>query len=157
MTSENGATAARIVVVDGNDDHEQSNKRPHSEENNVMDVQLRPELVIHMPVQETANGDHTPSGLNVTNHVMEDPKTGLEFCNKLLSTEEWTVLDKLLSSETATYMDVQLSVWSQWDLCTRSCGGGMQGRTRSVLVPERNGGKRCVGDPAEMRNCNMQA
>ena len=50
-TSENGATAARIVVVDGNDDHEQSNKRPHSEENNVMDVQLRPELVIHMPVQ----------------------------------------------------------------------------------------------------------
>jgi len=107
-TSENGATAARIVVVDGNDDHEQSNKRPHSEENNVMDVQLRPELVIHMPVQETANGDHTPSGLNVTNHVMEDPKTGLEFCNKLLSTEEWTVLDKLLSSETATYMDVQL-------------------------------------------------
>ena len=51
MTSENGATAARIVVVDGNDDHEQSNKRQHSEENNVMDVQLRPELVIHMPVQ----------------------------------------------------------------------------------------------------------
>ena len=51
MTSENGVTAARIVAVDGNDDHEQSNKRPHSEENNVMDVQLRPELVIHMPVQ----------------------------------------------------------------------------------------------------------
>ena len=48
---ENGVTAARIVVVDGNDDHEQSNKRQHSEENNVMDVQLRPELVIHMPVQ----------------------------------------------------------------------------------------------------------
>jgi len=108
MTSENGATAARIVGVDGNDDQEQSNKRQHLEENNVMDVQLRPELVIHMPAQETANGDHTPSGLNVTNHVMEDPKTGLEFCSKLLSTEEWTVLDKLLSSETATYMDVQL-------------------------------------------------
>ena len=53
-------------------------------------------------------------------------------------------------------VDCQWSVWSQWDLCTRSCGGGMQGRTRSVLVPERNGGKRCVGDPAEMRNCNMQ-
>ena len=51
MTLENGATAARIVVVDGNDDHEQSNKRQHSEENNAMDVQPRPELVIHMPVQ----------------------------------------------------------------------------------------------------------
>ena len=50
-TSENGATAARIAVVDGSVDHEQSNKRQHSEENNVMDVQLRPELVIHMPVQ----------------------------------------------------------------------------------------------------------
>ena len=32
----------------------------------------------------------------------------------------------------------------------------MQGRTRSILEPERNGGRRCEGDPLEMRNCNMQ-
>ena len=53
-------------------------------------------------------------------------------------------------------VDCKWSPWTQWDLCTRSCGGGMQGRTRSILVPERNGGKRCDGEPAEMRNCNMQ-
>jgi len=45
-------------------------------------------------------------------------------------------------------VDCKWSPWTQWDLCTRSCGGGMQGRTRSILVPERNGGKRCDGEPA---------
>ena len=53
-------------------------------------------------------------------------------------------------------MDCVWSLWSQWDLCTKTCGGGMQGRTRTVLVPERNGGKRCEGDPVEMQTCNMQ-
>ena len=53
-------------------------------------------------------------------------------------------------------VDCKWGTWTNWDLCTRSCGGGMQGRTRAILVPERNGGKRCVGDPLEMRNCNMQ-
>ena len=53
-------------------------------------------------------------------------------------------------------VDCKWSPWTNWDLCTRSCGGGMQGRTRSVKVPERNGGKRCEGDPMQMRNCNMQ-
>ena len=48
------------------------------------------------------------------------------------------------------------SDWSQWDLCTKSCGGGMQGRTRTIETPERNGGERCGGDPMEMQTCSMQ-
>ena len=32
----------------------------------------------------------------------------------------------------------------------------MQGRTRNIVTPERNGGKRCDGEPMEMQNCNTQ-
>ena len=55
-----------------------------------------------------------------------------------------------------TLVDCVWSLWSNWDLCTKTCGGGMQGRTRTVLEPARNGGKRCEGDPMEMRTCNME-
>ena len=54
-------------------------------------------------------------------------------------------------------VDCKWSDWSQWDLCTKTCGGGMQARTRHIVIPERNGGKTCVGEPLEMRTCNMQA
>lgn len=47
--------------------------------------------------------------------------------------------------------------WGDWDTCTKTCGGGMQGRTRSVLIKERYGGKPCVGDPQQMQGCSMQA
>ena len=48
------------------------------------------------------------------------------------------------------------SDWSIWELCTATCGGGMQTRTRSILEPARNGGERCEGEPLEMQTCNMQ-
>ena len=53
-------------------------------------------------------------------------------------------------------VDCAWSDWSQWDLCTKTCGGGMQARTRTIEIVERNGGERCAGDPLEMQTCNMQ-
>lgn len=47
--------------------------------------------------------------------------------------------------------------WGEWDTCTKTCGGGMQGRVRSVLQKERYGGKPCEGDPQQMQGCSMQA
>ena len=47
--------------------------------------------------------------------------------------------------------------WGEWDICTRTCGGGMQGRSREIFQPERHGGIACEGDPQEMQGCNMEA
>ena len=54
-------------------------------------------------------------------------------------------------------VDCKWSPWGPWDVCTRTCGGGMQARSRTIVEQERHGGKPCVGDPQEMQGCNMQA
>lgn len=54
-------------------------------------------------------------------------------------------------------VDCVWTPWGQWDVCTRTCGGGMQARSRSILEQERHGGKPCEGDPQEMQGCNMEA
>lgn len=40
-------------------------------------------------------------------------------------------------------VDCVLSMWSGWGECTKECGGGVQGHTRSVLTKARNGGRAC--------------
>ncbi|XP_055846482.1 somatomedin-B and thrombospondin type-1 domain-containing protein [Episyrphus balteatus] len=40
-------------------------------------------------------------------------------------------------------LDCQVSEWSQWSECDKSCGIGMMTRSRSVLQPSQNGGKHC--------------
>ena len=45
-------------------------------------------------------------------------------------------------------------VWSDFEACSKSCGGGTQIRTCSNPAPA-NGGKDCVGDAT--RVCNTQA
>ena len=58
---------------------------------------------------------------------------------------------------TISLVDCKWSPWGPWDVCTRTCGGGMQARSRTIVEQERHGGKPCVGDPQEMQGCNMQA
>jgi hypothetical protein len=36
-----------------------------------------------------------------------------------------------------------MSDWSGWSKCTAICGGGVQGRTRSILLKPKNGGTSC--------------
>ncbi|CAK0883070.1 unnamed protein product, partial [Prorocentrum cordatum] len=50
-------------------------------------------------------------------------------------------------------VDCGMSEWSAWSACAADCGGGVQGRTRSILVKPKNGGQEC--DTAmESQPCN---
>ncbi len=40
-------------------------------------------------------------------------------------------------------VDCIVSDWSSWTTCTASCGGGMQTRTRDIIVHPNNGGSSC--------------
>ncbi|XP_061197247.1 A disintegrin and metalloproteinase with thrombospondin motifs 6-like [Saccostrea echinata] len=47
--------------------------------------------------------------------------------------------------------------WSEWDMCTRTCGGGIESSFRRCNDPEpRHGGKYCVGQRKRYRSCNIE-
>eukprot|EP00397_Hematodinium_sp_SG-2012_P001832 GEMP01001837.1.p1 GENE.GEMP01001837.1~~GEMP01001837.1.p1 ORF type:complete len:1041 (+),score=169.21 GEMP01001837.1:528-3650(+) len=52
-------------------------------------------------------------------------------------------------------VDCKLSDWSDWDKCSKSCGGGQKIRTRRVMVQSANGGKTCDGDLRQVDPCNQ--
>lgn len=62
-------------------------------------------------------------------------------------------------------VDCVLSMWSGWGTCTKECGGGVQGHTRSVIAKARNGGRACDTVQEERachtgscdRDCSLQA
>jgi len=50
-----------------------------------------------------------------------------------------------------------LSAWGDWATCGASCGGGFQGRQRSIIVHSEHNGAPCQDSLDEMRMCNTQA
>uniref|UniRef100_UPI0037E8427D thrombospondin-2-like n=1 Tax=Semicossyphus pulcher TaxID=241346 RepID=UPI0037E8427D len=47
--------------------------------------------------------------------------------------------------------------WTEWSLCSDSCGGGLMSRQRECLNPApQNGGKSCAGDATDYEACNKQ-
>jgi len=46
-----------------------------------------------------------------------------------------------------------MSEWSGWSGCSKECGGGTQGKTRSILVKPKNGGTECDAT-LEEQPCN---
>uniref|UniRef100_A0AAX7UI70 Thrombospondin 1a n=1 Tax=Astatotilapia calliptera TaxID=8154 RepID=A0AAX7UI70_ASTCA len=47
--------------------------------------------------------------------------------------------------------------WSPWDICSVTCGGGVQTRKRLCSDPApKYGGKDCIGDASESQICNKQ-
>ena len=44
--------------------------------------------------------------------------------------------------------------WSSWESCSKSCGGGIQYRTRTVSQLAEHGGLQCKGSPYETNTCN---
>ena len=54
-------------------------------------------------------------------------------------------------------VDGGFSVWTDWDTCTSTCGGGTQARTRDCSSPTpAHGGANCSGDTSESQSCNEE-
>ncbi|CAJ1355839.1 unnamed protein product [Effrenium voratum] len=49
--------------------------------------------------------------------------------------------------------DCLVGTWSIWSVCSASCGGGHQKRTRGVLRPAKLGGAPCEDDLEEVQGC----
>lgn len=50
------------------------------------------------------------------------------------------------------------STWSTYSVCTQTCGGGTQTRTRTCTNPApANGGVQCAGNSLETQVCNIQS
>ena len=50
--------------------------------------------------------------------------------------------------------DCKHSSWGEWSKCSKSCGNGLQERTRTIVTQAQNGGKACDGSNKDTRNCN---
>lgn len=50
-------------------------------------------------------------------------------------------------------LDCQVTAWSQWSQCSKSCGIGWQTRQREVMVPPSMGGKMCPKKLVRRRKC----
>lgn len=50
--------------------------------------------------------------------------------------------------------DCKYTEWKMWSGCSRSCGGGMSQRKRSIFVDAKGSGKPCSGDLEIMKRCN---
>lgn len=49
-----------------------------------------------------------------------------------------------------------VSSWSSWSNCDKTCGGGVQTRTRTIITPASNGGEECPV-LSETQACNTQS
>ena len=56
----------------------------------------------------------------------------------------------------AVPVDCQMTGWSGWSGCSKTCGGGVQTRTRGVVQQAKSGGAEC-GPTQDQQSCNMQA
>lgn len=45
--------------------------------------------------------------------------------------------------------------WTEWSLCSTTCGGGVRERFRSCTRPD-HGGQTCPGDSKETDQCNTE-
>ena len=45
--------------------------------------------------------------------------------------------------------------WGEWGTCSKTCGGGLETRTRKIKQREAFGGAPCVGNTTESRPCAM--
>jgi len=59
------------------------------------------------------------------------------------------------SNQCALPVDGSLSPWSQWGICSASCGPGAQQRTRAC-DPAEHGGKPCDDERLQTRNCQVK-
>ena len=133
-----GVSAQQLAAEESKTEHEKFYKLLQTEAKNAKDQLLNLEIAIPLNVQVC-------NCINISLILM------MTFHNqlKLKRNHEYMFFISLV--------DCKWSPWGPWDVCTRTCGGGMQARSRTIVEQERHGGKPCVGDPQEMQGCNMQA
>ncbi|XP_059097069.1 spondin-1-like isoform X2 [Tigriopus californicus] len=51
-------------------------------------------------------------------------------------------------------IDCQVSTWSEWSECSKSCGIGWQTREREIILETQGGGKRCPRKLERRRKCS---
>jgi hypothetical protein len=81
-----------------------------------------------------------------TRTVVQEPKNGGKACPELTQTKD--------CNTHACPVDCVVSEWSPWSGC-KSCGGGIETQTRTVIQRPENGGKACP-ELTQTRNCNTQ-
>ena len=53
-------------------------------------------------------------------------------------------------------MDCVLSNWTEWTKCDKSCGGGTEKRSRTLIRKQQGGGKQCT-ETEQAHPCNPQS
>ena len=59
-----------------------------------------------------------------------------------------------ITKRISTLVNCAWGSWDTWATCSKTCGGGLQVRTRKVDTHEENGGTACSGLSSEQQNCN---
>jgi len=54
-------------------------------------------------------------------------------------------------------IDCKVSSWGPWSDCSKSCGGGTSGRSRTIKREPAHGGKECPSTLTEEKACNTEA
>ena len=63
----------------------------------------------------------------------------------------------LINKEYYSVADGSWTEWTTWGECSKSCGSGVQVRTRDCSNPPPSGnGKNCAGEASEERDCNTK-
>ena len=53
-------------------------------------------------------------------------------------------------------VDCKWGEFDGWSWCSKTCGSGIEIRSRSIVTVAQNGGKDCEGDAKEVKACNEQ-
>lgn len=84
--------------------------------------------------------------------MLLDGKSNITFCSRWC---HFSVIINFLSL--LSVVDGGFSDWGNYSICSSSCGGGNQMRSRTCTNPvPQNGGKPCNGPTSESKECNTQ-
>ena len=83
-----------------------------------------------------------------TRTITQQPQNGGAGCPALSESQS--------CNNQACPVDCQVSGWSGWSGCSKSCGGGSQSRTRTITQWPQNGGAGCPS-LGEGQSCNTQS
>jgi len=80
--------------------------------------------------------------------ITQQPSNGGDVCPALTES-------KICNTQSCK-SDCKVSDWTSWSTCSKSCGGGVSTRTRSILSQPCDGGASCP-PLKETKDCNTQA